>query len=176
MYEFIGENMGVVFEKLNIPYMQGYSGNIGYWPNFGVYKVLEQHFPKLCDIPDEEWAKEFPESWWRYAKGSNMGTPNCEFVINGTKIDAWQNEWYVDDLVEEYGRLPIDEQIAYEADGGVDAYIADNYRYEYSNLLEYFCDELGASTEKNVCALATDLAKYNEMSIAKLFMIYGGSK
>lgn len=176
MYELIGENMGVVFEKLNIPYMQGYSGNIGYWPNFGVYKVLEQHFPKLCDIPDEEWAKEFPESWWRYAKGSNMGTPNCEFVINGNKIDAWQNEWYVDDLVEEYRRLPIDEQIEYEADGGVEAYIADNYRYEYSNLLEYLCDELGASTEKNVCALATDLAKYNEMSIAKLFMIYGGSK
>ena len=41
MYEFIGENMGVVFEKLDIQYMQGYSGSIGHWPNFGVYKILE---------------------------------------------------------------------------------------------------------------------------------------
>lgn len=173
MKEFIGENMGVVFDKLNIPYMQGYSGNIGYWPNFGVYKVLEQHFPKLCDIPDEEWAKEFSESWWRYAEGSNMGTPNCEFVINGHKIDAWQNEWYVDDLVNEYYLLSPEEQLEYNS---VEEYVDENYRYKYDNLLEYFCDELGASTEKNVCALATDLAKYNEMSIAKLFMIYGGSK
>ena len=173
MYEFIGENMGVVFEKLNIPYMQGYSRSIGYWPNFGVYKILEQDFKKLCDIPDDEFVKEFPDSWWRYAEGSNMGTPNCEFIINGCKIDAWQNEWYVDDLVEGYNRLPLDEQLEY---GGVEGYISENYTYEYSDLLEYFCDELGASTEKNVCALATDLAKYNEMSIAKLFMIYGGSK
>ena len=176
MYEFIGENMGVVFEKLNIPYMQGYSGNIGYWPNFGVYKVLEQYFPKLCDIPDEEWAKEFPESWWRYADGSNMGTPNCEFIINGVQIDAWQNEYYVEDLVESYYNLDTHEILAYELDGGVEAYIEDNYRYKYDNLLEYFCDELGASTAKNVCALATDLAKYNEMSMALLFKLYGGSK
>ena len=49
-------------------------------------------------------------------------------------------------------------------------------QYGVEGAKEYFCDELGASTGKNVCALATDLAKYNEMSIAKLFMIYGGSK
>lgn len=173
MKEFIGENMGVVFEKLNIPYMQGYSGNIGHWPNFGVYKVLEQDFSKLCDMPDDEFEKEFPESWWRYAESSNMGTPNCEFVINGHQIDAWQNEWYVDDLVEEYYILPLDEQLEYNS---VEEYVDENYRYKYSNLLEYMCDELGVSTEKNVCALATDLAKYNEMSIALLFKLYGGSK
>ena len=165
--------MYVVFEKLDIPYMQGYSGSIGYWHNFGVYKILEQDFQKLCDMPDEEFEKEFPESWWRYAEGSNMGAPNCEFIINGCKIDAWQNEWYVDDLVEEYNRLPSDEQLEYD---GIEDYITENYRYEYSDLLEYLCDELGASTEKNVCALATDLAKYNEMNIAQLFKLYGGSK
>ena len=173
MYEFIGENMGVVFETLDIPYMQGYSGNIGHWPNFGVYKILEQDFPKLCNIPDDEFEKQFPDSWWRYAEGSNMGTPNCEFIINGCKIDAWQNEWYIDDLVEEHRRLPIDEQLEYD---GVEDYIEENYTYKYPNLLEYFCDELGVSTERNVCALATDLAKYNEMSMAQLFKLYGGSR
>ena len=173
MKEFIGENMGVIFEKLNIPYMQGYSGSIGYWQNFGVYKIFEQDFPKLCDIPDEEFEKQFPNSWWRYAEGSNMGTPNCEFIINGCQIDAWQNEWYVDDLVNEYNRLTPDEQLEYD---GVEDYIAENYTYEYPNLLDYLCNELGVSTEKNVCALATDLAKYNEMSMAQLFGIYGGSK
>lgn len=173
MRELIGENMGVVFEKLNIPYMQGYSGSIGYWPNFGVYKVLEQDYPQLCGIPDDEWEKEFPDSWWRYTEGSNMGMPNCEFMINGTKIDAWQNEWYVDDLVNEYYLLSPEEQLEYNS---VEEYVDENYRYKYSNLLEYFCDELGVSTERNVCALATDLAKYNEMSIALLFKLYGGSK
>ena len=46
--------------------------------------------------------------------------------------------------------------------------------YEYKDLLEYFCEELGASTEKNVCALAVDLAKYNGLTLSELFKIYGG--
>lgn len=165
--------MGVVFEKLDIPYMQGYSGSIGHWPNFGVYKILEQDWPKLCYMSDDEFEKQFPNSWWRYAKGSNMGTPNCEFIINGCKIDAWQNEWYVDDLVDEYSRLPLDEQLEYN---GVEEYVEENYTYKYPTLLDYLCNELGVSTERNVCALATDLAKYNEMSMAQLFKLYGGSK
>lgn len=42
----------------------------------------------------------------------------------------------------------------------------------YSNLSEYLCECVGASTGKNVCACAMDLAKYNDMSMAALFQKY----
>ena len=42
-------------------------------------------------------------------------------------------------------------------------------RRKYHDLLTYFCDALGASQPKNVCALAVDMAKYNGMSMAELF-------
>lgn len=176
MIEIIGENMNVVFERLNIPYSQTYSGDIGYWPKFGVYEISIDDLIWINVFSEETWAKEFPDSWWRYADGSNMGSPNCEFEINGHLIDAWQNEYHVDDLVDEYRRLPSYEQSEYEAHGGVEDYITDNYQYAHKDLLTYFCDELHVSTERNVCALAVDLAKYNEMSLAELFRIYGGSK
>ena len=44
----------------------------------------------------------------------------------------------------------------------------------YTNLTEYLCECVGASTGKNVCACAMDLAKYNDMTMAKLFEKYGG--
>ena len=46
---------------------------------------------------------------------------------------------------------------------------------EYKNLSEYLCEEIGASSPKNVCALAVDLAKANGMTMAKLFKVFEGS-
>ena len=46
-------------------------------------------------------------------------------------------------------------------------------RRKYTNLTEYLCDCVGASTGKNVCACAMDLAKYNDMTMAELFEKYG---
>lgn len=46
-------------------------------------------------------------------------------------------------------------------------------RRKYTNLIEYLCDCVGASTGKNVCACAMDLAKYNDMTMAELFEKYG---
>ena len=43
----------------------------------------------------------------------------------------------------------------------------------YTNLTEYLCDCVGASTGKNVCACAMDLAKYNDTTMAELFEKYG---
>ena len=42
----------------------------------------------------------------------------------------------------------------------------------YINLSEYLCECVGASTGKNVCACAMDLAKYNDMTMAELFEKY----
>ena len=40
---------------------------------------------------------------------------------------------------------------------------------QYENLLSYFSDQLGASTEKNVCALSIDLARQNGLTLSELF-------
>jgi hypothetical protein len=45
---------------------------------------------------------------------------------------------------------------------------------KYENLLEYFCNEIGVSQEKNVCALSIDLARKNNITMGKLFMKYQG--
>lgn len=44
----------------------------------------------------------------------------------------------------------------------------------YSDLSEYLCECVGASTGKNVCACAMDLAKYNDMTMSELFEKYEG--
>lgn len=40
--------------------------------------------------------------------------------------------------------------------------------------IAYLCDEIGASTEKNVCACTVDLAQQNNMTLSELFKKYLG--
>jgi hypothetical protein len=44
--------------------------------------------------------------------------------------------------------------------------------YTYSKLTTYLEEVVGCTAFKNVCAVATDLAKYNHMTMANLFRIY----
>ena len=44
--------------------------------------------------------------------------------------------------------------------------------FQYANLSDYLCYGVGASQPKNVCALAVDLAKYNNMKMGELFNKY----
>ena len=48
----------------------------------------------------------------------------------------------------------------------------DGYTNKYKHLLEYLCNEVGASMEKNVVSCAVDLARYNGLSLAELFNKY----
>lgn len=48
------------------------------------------------------------------------------------------------------------------------------YRTVYELLLEYLCENIGVSQPRNVCALAVDLAKYNNMTMGELFTKYEG--
>ena len=43
---------------------------------------------------------------------------------------------------------------------------------KYENLSDYLCECVSVSTEKNVCACAVDLAKYNHMTMGELFEKY----
>ena len=173
MRDIIGENMNNIFIILGINPKETFSGSIGYQPNFKVWEVNDAEFNSLCEITDEQfeqWSEE--GAWWRQSDGSVMGTPCYDFVINGQPIVAWRDHRWEDRYREDWESMSEEEKSEYE---DVDDYCDTWMTTEYEDILEYFCEELGASTERNVCALATDLAKYNNMTLAELFRKYGGS-
>lgn len=46
----------------------------------------------------------------------------------------------------------------------------------YDDLLQYMCDEIGASQPRNVTALAVDLARANNLALGQLFAKYQPTK
>jgi hypothetical protein len=174
MKEIIGENMKNIFIIQGINPKEAFSGSIGYWPDFKVWEVNDTEFNSLCEITDEQFERWSEEgAWWRWSEGSIMGVPTYEFTINGEKIMAWYDGDRDKDLIEDFW-YDVAKGYETDADGNLEKYIAAWHTTEYKDLLEYFCEELGASTERNVCALATDLAKYNNITMAELFRKYGG--
>ena len=175
MKEIIGENLRGIFKKLGLDAILTYSGKIGVWENFEVWKIAEDVLEKISDISDEEWdalCKDISvNAWWRFAEGSNMGEVNSIFTINGEKIVAWRDTYRIDDLFSEYDELDEEDKAEYDS---AEDYVKSCLTSEYHNLMDYFCEELGASLSRNICALATDLAEYNGMSMGQLFAVYGG--
>ena len=47
---------------------------------------------------------------------------------------------------------------------------------DFSCLTEYLCDEVGASTEKNMCACSVELARANGMKLWEFWIKYQGDK
>ncbi len=80
-----------------------------------------------------------------------MTYPLSEFIINDNKIIAWDS----------ISRVETEEK-------GEEWYTERNY----GSLINYFTEELGASLPKNVCALAVDLAKINNIKMSELFQKY----
>lgn len=175
MAEIIGEHMMLVFEWLHIFPKNTYCGAIGCWPHFEVWELSESELDKLIktfdfDIGDEDWNSIVSDdTWWRYAKGSNLGTPNEEFIIKDKPILAWRSEAKVDDFKIMWDEFSAEERSEYK---DFEDFCSVWIPKRYNDVLEYFCEEFGVSTETNVCALVTDLAKYNNTSIADIFKNY----
>ena len=150
MKEMLGAELDKVFEELGINAKKTYelkNKNGDYCEIYQVWELSDEDYINLCNISEENWKDNC--GWWRGSKGSNMGSVNKRYNINKHYIYAW--------------------------DG---IYRNNNKNYykdrKYNNLLQYFCDEIGASTEKNICALAIDLAKQNNMTMSELFKKYQG--
>lgn len=142
------------FTRLNIKVVKTYKGE-----DYGVYEVTEEEFEILCK--DEQNENGFDNCGWRYAIGSNKNQPDKKIIINKKEIIAWyddsndfdnkeERECY---LKEHNGVMPLER---------------------FSSLLDYLCYEMGCSSPRNVCALAVDLAKYNNIKLSELFKIYQG--
>lgn len=129
-----------------------------------VYEVTEQDLDKMIK---EEMPFEVKDKWveacWRHALGSNMNLysgdhPICRYNVKGRYIKAWDG----------LGRTKALEDV--NGNTSHPDYCYPNRKYR--TLLEYFCEEIGVSTERNVCALAVDLAKLNDLTMAELFKNY----
>lgn len=115
---------------------------------YEVWEVSDDDFEKMCNISDEEFERLCPEGMWRSSTGSIMGYPTECFTVNKKKLKCWNRR------EELYGKK--------------------YRRTKYESLLEYLCENIGASQPRNVCALAVDLAKYNNMTMGELFTKYEG--
>ena len=160
-----GGSIEKAFKELNIPMTVTYSGE-----QYKVCEIEKSDFKTIADISEDEWKSNW--GWWRSAKGSNMGTPYEIFIVNGQMLIGWSG-YRREDLRAEWENEDDNEKASYHY--SVKKYEDDIMPREYKNLSEYLCEEIGASSPKNVCALAVDLAKANGMTMAKLFKVFEGS-
>lgn len=160
-----GNGLHKAFKELGIKATRTYRRSEK--PHYEVWELSKDDLKKL-EYTDE-WKDEW--GWWRFAKGSNMGTPFDFFQVNHKELIAWDGSKR-EDLRDDWENEPDEEKAMYHY--SFKAYQEEHYPHRYDSLLEYMGSELGASVERNVCALAVDLARANGMTMAKLFETYEG--
>lgn len=128
---------------------------------YQVWLLSKEDFDNICAIDNDDWKDDW--GWWRHAYGSNLGTVDCAYVINGEKLMAWdglqRKEWCRD--CSDCAGTEKDKDECF-------------HDHQYPDILIYLCDEIGASTERNVCACTIDLAWQNNLTLAELFKRYLG--
>ena len=150
MKEILGAELDNAFKELKINTTKTYELQNKSWEYceiYQVWKLSDKDFEKICQLSDEDWKDDW--GWWRSSEGSNMGGVNKRYNINNHYINAWDGINRQEEKDYLFGR-------------------------QYKNILQYFCDEIGVSTERNVCALAVDLARQNNMTMGELFRKYQG--
>lgn len=161
-----GGGLHKAFKELGINATRTYKG--AEKPHYEVWELSKDDLKKL--EYDIEWKDEC--GWWRFAKGSNQGTPFDFFQVRGKELIAWENQYKRDDLRVDWDEEPDEEKAAYHY--SFNEYVKVHCPNEYDTLLDYMGEELGASNGTNVCALAVDLARANGMTMAQLFKTYEG--
>lgn len=112
---------------------------------YEVWEVSDEDYEKMCNMSDDEF-ETLLEHEWSWWRG-------CE----GSNVKNDTKEFIINN------RKIIAWKSEYYAGGN-----------KFPTLLEYLCMAIGASTEKNVCACAMDLAKMNNMKMSELFQKYVG--
>lgn len=143
MKEILGNNLKKFFNIVDPHYSEA---EITYsdYGKYEVWEVSDKLFEKMCNMSEEKFEEISGEGiWWCSSEGSVLGCPDTYFTVKDAELLAWDSPIY-----------------------------SSKKGHDYSNLTEYLCDCLGASSSKNVCALATDLALYNNMKMSELFDTY----
>lgn len=160
-----GNGIRNAFHELNVDARQTYKMN--HEPYYEIWDINKKNLKAL------EEAEEWPDTYgfWRYAKGSNLGTPASFFTVNGQFMIGWDGRSR-DYIKEDWNNMSDNEKVKYN--NSFSEYEEEMKPREYENLLSYMCNEIGASLESNVIALAVDLARANGKTVAQLFQIYQG--
>lgn len=147
MKEILGNDLAQLFNN-------GINGKCTYKGNwYEVWEVSDEAFNEMCDMSEEKFVElAGDDAWWRSAEGSNQGVPDIKVYINGHEMLGWAGEPWEDEEEDE----------------------DDEFEICSSTLTDYMCDVIGASQPRNVCALAVDLAKYNNITMGELFTKYEG--
>ena len=109
-----GNGLHKAFKELGIKATRTYKGKEK--PHYEVWELSKDDLKKL--EYSVEWKDEW--GWYRYAKGSNMGTPFDFFTVNGKELIAWGG-YKREDLVLDWAAEPDEEKAAYpthETTGG----------------------------------------------------------
>ena len=161
MKEILGGNLKRFFDTIDSKCSNSditYAGD-----RYEVWSITDELFDKICDMSEEEFVKlAGDDAWWRQSEGSVLDVPDTTYTIKGHYLRVWE----LHDRLEWCGNCECDDE-----ESCVECM---DYSREFSSLSEYLCNEVGVSVEKNVCACAMDLAKYNGMSMAELFTKYEG--
>lgn len=134
-------------------------------PYYEIWEIDKKDMKALEET--SEWSNEW--GFFRCAKGSNLGTACSLFTVNGKELIAWDGSRR-EDLYNDWELEEEKEQYHYS----FKEYEESMMPREYDTLLEYMCNEIGASLESNVIALAVDLGRANGKTVAQLFQIYQG--
>ena len=147
MKTILGGSLDIAFKESGIGAVKTYEGKTYFDDKTQVWELSDENYEKLCRFTDEDWKENW--GWWRGAEGSNLGSVHKRYNINNHYLIAWDG---------------------YSRENNKDYYMDRNY----PSLLRYIVDEIGASTERNVCAICVDLAKQNGISLGELFRKYQG--
>lgn len=144
MREILGNNLIRFFENNN-SFCE--CAKLKYKGNeYEVWEVSDELFVQMCDMHEDEFYKfAGDDAWWRSSEGSIMGIANVKFMVNGEYLLGWDSRIYL-----------------------------SKKGHKYENLSDYLCNCIGVSQPRNVCALVTDLAIYNGMTMTELFEKYEG--
>jgi hypothetical protein len=83
---FGGNGLHRAFKVLNIDAKRTYKS--AHEPYYEVWELDRKDLKLLEEV--EEWQSNW--GWWRYAKGSNMGTAADFFTINGQFMIGWETQ------------------------------------------------------------------------------------
>lgn len=145
MREILANNLQSLFDNTSLNGKCTYRGN-----TYEVWEVSDEDFKIMYDMTEEEFEKVCPNGMWRSSDGSALYSPNYTVIINGKKLLGWIKEQDIYGACIAVGKSYIKEK-------------------EFRSLLEYFCDYIETPQPSNVCALAVDLAKANNMKMSELF-------
>lgn len=169
MKEILGGNLKRFFDAIAPNYNDAditYAGEM-----YEVWKVSDELFEKMNNMSEEEFVElAGDDAFWRYSDGSVLGVTDAIYIVKEEELHAWDGC-----RRKEILRCKFCEEKEHIGCKMTENDMLDCYgERKYTSLLEYLYDEVGASQPKNVCALAMDLAKANNMSIGELFRKYEG--